>query len=228
MLLPPDFEIFYGLATPPTSYGGYGGKSQNAKEDGAACCTPWLLCVSTSTVVPCVCVLLLLVLRKLHWLPCVPRPCACTQVGAGGCRGRACMLPAFAADGSNLRAACRLEWSTPGQLAWLNHTLCDIVQSIAAAKYTFEYPASWKSETINKRDKGTQGVDCRVRRLPGAGQPAAAVAGGLRLLLQGVAPYGHPGCGFEWQRLHVECGVDFQAHGCIGTLLACCWCCEAC
>lgn len=58
-----DFEIFYGLATPPTSYGGYGGKSQNAKED---------------------------------------------------------------------------------------------------AKYTFEYPASWKSETINKRDKGTQGVDCRV------------------------------------------------------------------
>lgn len=30
-----DFEIFYGLATPPTSYGGYGGKSQNAKEDGA-------------------------------------------------------------------------------------------------------------------------------------------------------------------------------------------------
>lgn len=33
-----DFEIFYGLATPPTSYGGYGGKSQNAKEDGA--CVP--------------------------------------------------------------------------------------------------------------------------------------------------------------------------------------------
>jgi hypothetical protein len=58
-----DFEIFYGLATPPTSYGGYGGKSQNAKED---------------------------------------------------------------------------------------------------AKYIFEYPANWKSETINKRDKGTQGVDCRV------------------------------------------------------------------
>lgn len=33
-----DFELFYGLATPPTSYGGYGGKSQNAKEDGA--CVP--------------------------------------------------------------------------------------------------------------------------------------------------------------------------------------------
>lgn len=31
------------------------------------------------------------------------------------------------------------------------------------AKYIFEHPAGWKSETINKRDKGTQGVDCRVR-----------------------------------------------------------------
>lgn len=34
-----------------------------------------------------------------------------------------------------------------------------------AAKYIFEYPAGWKSETINKRDKGTQGIDCRVRLL---------------------------------------------------------------
>ena len=29
-------ETFYGLATPPTSYGGYGGRSQNAKDDGEA------------------------------------------------------------------------------------------------------------------------------------------------------------------------------------------------
>ncbi|KAI7842732.1 hypothetical protein COHA_003661 [Chlorella ohadii] len=72
-----DFEIFYGLATPPTSYGGYGGKSQNAKED---------------------------------------------------------------------------------------------------AKYTFEYPASWKSETINKRDKGTQGVDCRVYNPKNKLQRAFAIA----------------------------------------------------
>ncbi|KAL4449425.1 hypothetical protein ABPG77_007069 [Micractinium sp. CCAP 211/92] len=58
-----ETEIFYGLATPPTSYGGYGGVSANRKDD---------------------------------------------------------------------------------------------------AKYIFEHPAGWKSETINKRDKGTQGVDCRV------------------------------------------------------------------
>ncbi|PSC75046.1 random slug 5-like [Micractinium conductrix] len=58
-----DVEIFYGLATPPTSYGGYGGVSNSRKDD---------------------------------------------------------------------------------------------------AKYIFEHPAGWKSETINKRDKGTQGVDCRI------------------------------------------------------------------
>ena len=38
--------------------------------------------------------------------------------------------------------------------------------SAPAAKYIFQYPAGWKSEIINKRDKGTQGVDCRVRRSP--------------------------------------------------------------
>ncbi|KAL4855262.1 Phosphatidylinositol transfer protein 3 [Chlorella vulgaris] len=59
----PGTEIFYGQASPPTSYGGYGGNTQNAKAD---------------------------------------------------------------------------------------------------AKYIFEYPTGWKSETVNKRDKGTQGVDCRV------------------------------------------------------------------
>ncbi|EFN59699.1 hypothetical protein CHLNCDRAFT_49502 [Chlorella variabilis] len=58
-----EVETFYGLATPPTSYGGYGGTSQSRQED---------------------------------------------------------------------------------------------------AKYIFQYPAGWKSEIINKRDKGTQGVDCRI------------------------------------------------------------------
>lgn len=31
---PAETEIFYGLATPPTSYGGYGGVSANRKDDG--------------------------------------------------------------------------------------------------------------------------------------------------------------------------------------------------
>lgn len=31
-----------------------------------------------------------------------------------------------------------------------------------AAKYTFEYPAGWKSAAPNKVEKGTQGIDCRV------------------------------------------------------------------
>ena len=30
------------------------------------------------------------------------------------------------------------------------------------AKYTFLYPAGWKSEAVNKVDKGTNGTDCRV------------------------------------------------------------------
>lgn len=30
------------------------------------------------------------------------------------------------------------------------------------AKYTFEYPAGWKSSVPNKVEKGTQGIDCRV------------------------------------------------------------------
>lgn len=31
-----------------------------------------------------------------------------------------------------------------------------------AAKYSFEYPAGWKSAAPNKVEKGTQGIDCRV------------------------------------------------------------------
>ncbi|CAL5227894.1 g10935 [Coccomyxa viridis] len=31
------------------------------------------------------------------------------------------------------------------------------------AKYAFEYPASWKVETVGKNEKGMQGIDCRVR-----------------------------------------------------------------
>jgi hypothetical protein len=50
--------------------------------------------------------------------------------------------------------------------AWMQgwpHSLTAAVGAYArAAKYIFQYPAGWKSETINKTDKGTQGVDCRV------------------------------------------------------------------
>lgn len=35
-------------------------------------------------------------------------------------------------------------------------------QMIEEAKYVFEYPANWKSDVINKIEKGTQGIDCRV------------------------------------------------------------------
>eukprot|EP00891_Asterochloris_glomerata_P007426 jgi/Astpho2/7426/Aster-02009 len=31
-----------------------------------------------------------------------------------------------------------------------------------AAKYTFEYPATWKLDTVNKQEKGMQGIDSRV------------------------------------------------------------------
>ncbi|KAA6427088.1 MAG: thylakoid lumenal 19 kDa chloroplastic-like [Trebouxia sp. A1-2] len=30
------------------------------------------------------------------------------------------------------------------------------------AKYTFEYPASWKNDVVNKTEKGMQGIDSRV------------------------------------------------------------------
>ncbi len=33
-----EVETFYGLATPPTSYGGYGGTSQSRQEDGEPRC----------------------------------------------------------------------------------------------------------------------------------------------------------------------------------------------
>lgn len=32
----------------------------------------------------------------------------------------------------------------------------------ASPKYKFEYPTGWKSDVINKTDKGTQGIDCRL------------------------------------------------------------------
>ncbi|CAK0736242.1 hypothetical protein CVIRNUC_000714 [Coccomyxa viridis] len=31
------------------------------------------------------------------------------------------------------------------------------------AKYVFDYPPSWKVETVGKNEKGMQGIDCRVR-----------------------------------------------------------------
>lgn len=42
------------------------------------------------------------------------------------------------------------------------------------AKYTFEYPAGWKSAAPNKVEKGTQGIDCRVYNVsPGSDRAAA-------------------------------------------------------
>eukprot|EP00887_Chlorella_sp_A99_P003149 scaffold9.g3149.t1 len=32
----------------------------------------------------------------------------------------------------------------------------------ASPKYSFDYPAEWKQDVINKTDKGTQGIDCRL------------------------------------------------------------------
>lgn len=104
-----ETEIFYGLATPPTSYGGYGGVSANRKDDGEK---PWRA------------------------------PMLRTRRG-----GRVEALPRLGRKMCPVVDCRSASPSSPGPFA---------------AKYIFEHPAGWKSETINKRDKGTQGVDCRV------------------------------------------------------------------
>ncbi|GAB4822325.1 hypothetical protein N2152v2_009371 [Parachlorella kessleri] len=35
-------------------------------------------------------------------------------------------------------------------------------QMIEDAKYVFDYPSNWRSDVVNKIEKGTQGIDCRV------------------------------------------------------------------
>ena len=123
-----DVEIFYGLATPPTSYGGYGGVSNSRKDDGEQR-VGWV------------------------WQQTMPVPTVCMLAGVGT---RYSAAARWQQHWRSAAQACHQAWPEPGRS----------LRPAPAAKYIFEHPAGWKSETINKRDKGTQGVDCRVRLPP--------------------------------------------------------------